>query len=228
MHNRRFASLLLGVWLGGSVFMIVVATTNFSMVDTVMHSNNKQVQIQIESLTPNGARMLLRYLASEMNRFFFASWEWGQILIGSVLLVIMVFTTSGNRTAIFLSSGMLLLVLVMHFSLTPEITSLGRVIDYIPVERMTEERVQFWKYHRVYSIFEVTKIVLGVLLSAWLLVDSRSIGGSRYRKRHGSRRRHGSSGSPVSSPAHRHVEGAGIEQEGCEDNPVDDPSRVDG
>ena len=36
MHFRRFAALVLGVWLAGCVFMDMVATQNFRSVDRLL------------------------------------------------------------------------------------------------------------------------------------------------------------------------------------------------
>jgi hypothetical protein len=43
MHFRRFAALLLGVWLAGCVFMDMVATQNFRSVDHLLAAPPPQI-----------------------------------------------------------------------------------------------------------------------------------------------------------------------------------------
>ncbi len=196
MHSRRLAALVLGAWLAGSLFMIGVATSNFKIVGNILKEPPPPARAQIEGLTEDGARMLLRLVASEQNRFFFHAWETAQIGLGAALALTLLFATNGHRVVMGLSLAMLALVIVTHFLLTPEITALGRVIDYVPADRQTEERVLFWKYHNVYSGTELVKLALGFLLAVWLL-KSRGDG----------RRSRPVKLDPVDHADHGHVDG---------------------
>ncbi len=207
MHSRRLASVILGMWLGCSVFMMVVAASNFALVDTVLKTENKQAVRQIETLTPEGARMFLRYLASEMNRYFFRLWGKAQLVTGAILFLILVFATNGNKYVLVLTLGMLGLVAVMHFGLTPAITGLGRAIDYVPAEPATPDRVEFRKLHGAFLGIEITKMSLGVLLGAWLLMDSRANEGSRrHRRQHRQEPEIGEQVDAVDGARHDHAD----------------------
>src|SRR5712692_8460340 len=50
MHFRRLAAFLLGIWLGGSVFMDMVATQNFHSVDRLLAAPSPQVEERIQAL----------------------------------------------------------------------------------------------------------------------------------------------------------------------------------
>jgi hypothetical protein len=76
------------------------------------------------------ARAFLRYQASELNRSYFDNWG-AQIVLGAVLFLVLLFGSPPNRLMLLLTMLMLALVLLMHFYLTPEITRLGRVIDFV-------------------------------------------------------------------------------------------------
>ena len=64
---------------------------------------------------------------------------------------------------------MLAIVLVMRFFLTPEITQLGRVIDFAAPGVPAADRTRFWTFHGAYSASELVKIGLGILLVVLLI-----------------------------------------------------------
>ena len=131
MHSVRLVSFALGLWLAGGLFMAWVATQNFRGVDRLLDEPNPTAQLEIKALDdskefgPGAARMLLRYHASEQNRFYFESWELVQIVLGSLLFFFLLFATREDR---FSLTGVLLLLIVVavqRASLTPEIVTRG-------------------------------------------------------------------------------------------------------
>jgi len=61
----------------------------------------------------------------------------------------------------------------MHFFLTPEITRLGRAIDFVPPGTSSADRTRFWTLHGAYSGSELVKLGLGLVLEV-LLVRRRN------------------------------------------------------
>jgi hypothetical protein len=175
MHTRRLATLLLGAWLAGSFFMTWVATGNFQSVEQVLRSTSTRAQKEINDVGLARARNLLRYHASEQNRHFFYYWELIQLPLGIVLTVVVLFATNGNKLVLSLSLVMLALVVIMHFTISPQITELGRAIDFTGLDEMTAERNAFWSYHRAYSAIELIKIGLGVLLGVRMLYSTHQL-----------------------------------------------------
>jgi hypothetical protein len=206
VHTRRLASLILGAWLGGSVFMIVVASRNFAIVEEVLATENRQAAIQIELLSPEGARMFLRHLAGEMNRYFFQLWGKSQIALGALLFLTLIFATNGHRYVLALTALMVGLAAVMHFRLTPEIVGIGRAIDYVPIEHASPDRIEFQKYHRLYVVLELSKLAVGALLGAWLLVNSRAGEGTLRRRRSRRELKIGDQVEAVDDADHSHVD----------------------
>src|SRR5882762_8209151 len=150
MHFRRFAALLLGAWLAGCVFMDMVSTQNFRSVDHLLAAPPPQIAERMQAMGGHDpARAFLRYQASELNRAYFDNWERAQIVLGAVL--------------------MLGLVLLMHFYLTPEITRLGRAIDFVSPGTPSPDRTRFWTFHGAYSACELAKLGLGTMLAVLLV-----------------------------------------------------------
>jgi hypothetical protein len=166
MHFRRLAALLLGAWLGDSVFMDMVATQNFRSVDRLLAAPPAQVAERIQALGGHdAARVFLRYQVSEQNRWYFQTWERVQVALGAVLFLVLLFGAVPNRVTLLITLLMLAMVLLMHFFLTPEITRLGRAADFAPAA----DRTRFWTFHGMYSAGELIKLGLGIVLAARLL-----------------------------------------------------------
>ncbi len=182
MHTKRFATLLLGMWLAGSIFMMAVATWNFAGVDHLLAEPDMSANQYIKVLGKDSARMLLRHLSAELNRTYFDSWEVAQFGIGITLAVTLLFATNGERLYMIGCGLLLLVVLVEHFLLTPQITGIGRLIDFVPPDAPSPERIRFWRFHNAYAALEVLKLVLLIGLSARLLiVQSRRRNRSRKK-----------------------------------------------
>jgi hypothetical protein len=183
MHARRFACFFLGLWLAGGLFMAYVATQNFRGVDRLLSGDNPAAGLRLKPLGPQ-ARMILRYQASEMNRWLFGAWETTQLVCGAVFFVIMLF---GSRENKFVLAGILLglgLVLLQHLVLTPELIALGRLIDFVPPNAPSPDRRQFWVLHNAYSGIEVGKWLVALVLAGKMVFFSGDrTGHSRHTRR---------------------------------------------
>lgn len=168
MDVRRFAAFLLGAWLLGSCAMFFVATRNFQGVTRLLETPSAGASSRIEQLGPADARLLLRYQVSELNRLYFATWERMQIALGVILLAVLARNFRRKR---HLVTALILLVIVTgaHLLLTPEITRLGRLLDFVPDARQTADGQTFWRLHQTYSTLEVFKFLLGAYLAFEML-----------------------------------------------------------
>ena len=77
---------LLGAWIAGSLFMIMVATQNFGSVDRLLAAPSSAAAAQIQTMGREKARAFLRYQVSEQNRWYFETWEKIQLALGVALL----------------------------------------------------------------------------------------------------------------------------------------------
>jgi hypothetical protein len=112
MHTRRLSMLILGLWLGLTFAMLFVATQNFRGVDNT--------------------RLLLRYQIAELNRFYFDWYGVAQITLAFSLAACLLFATNGNKFVLLLAGAAILVVIVEKSFLYPEITYLGRLLDFAP------------------------------------------------------------------------------------------------
>ncbi len=125
------------------------------------------------------ARVILRYQASEQNRYYFAKWEVIQLFLGSIFFCVMLFGSREDKFTLLGVVLLLVLVAVQRFILTPEITALGRLIDFVPADQQSPERSRFWITHSAYAAVEVGKWVLTLVLAGQMVFSRKRSGRSR-------------------------------------------------
>ena len=194
MHYTRIAAFLLGACILGSMFMAFVATQNFDTVDEILKNPAPEAGKMILALGNDSARHLLRHVVGEENRRLFEAWELAEILIALALAATLFFGVN-NRILTGVAGAIVILTLFEHVKITPELTWLGRSIDFIPWTAESLSRDQFWKLHTVYVVIEVAKLLLAVTL-----------GGVLFTMRRGRRSRPRVEVDAVNYAHHRHVD----------------------
>lgn len=182
--KRRWALVLMGAWLAGTICTSVVATENFYTIGRLLAgSPNPVFTTLVRQLGPPQARELLRYLSSELNRLYFQMWNVAQLAIGALVLWLLHqgrTRTSGltppRRWALTPVAGvtaMLVIVMAMLVWLTPAIVSLGRSLDFVPRDPSPPGMQRFWVLHAAYTSLEMIKLLVGVLVTASIASASR-------------------------------------------------------
>jgi hypothetical protein len=166
--KQRWALVLLGMWLSGSLVVAVVAAQNFFTIDRLLlESQNPEFQAAVARLGRPAARDLLRYLSAELNRLYFQLWNAAQVVVGAIVLALLARRPSAAR-ARFAAAAMFASVLVMTLWLTPEIISLGRTLDFVPREPIPAGLRRFGRLHASYLLLELAKLFVGILTTVWI------------------------------------------------------------
>jgi hypothetical protein len=171
VHHNRFAALILGAWLAGSMFMIFLSSRNFQHVDEVLKSAPPLIAKMSEALGPQNSRVLLRHLVTEQNRYYLNKWEQTQLFLGALLTGVFLLL-SRNRLLACFSAAMLLLVILGHYKITPELDWLGANIEFLPSGVESTDRDHFWKLHTIYGVLEAVKLMLGLIIASVLFTFS--------------------------------------------------------
>jgi hypothetical protein len=150
--------------------MAWVSAESLDSVDRLLDRPHPVASAQFKLLGRPEARLLLRYQVSEQNRWYIENWEVMQIIIGMLFFFFMLFATRENKFALFLVLLMMAGVVIQRFLLTPNMVSLGRMIDFVPPEAPSGERTQFWVLDSWYWGVELGKLGLGLVLAARLAV----------------------------------------------------------
>jgi hypothetical protein len=165
---------LLGVWLGWTVFMWFAATRTFRTVDRVLNSPNPQLTAATQPLGHDETWVVLRHLASEINRTFFEGYGAAQILLGIALLFLIWRQTPRDTFAVVLAGVMLALVLILTVAITPQIIALGRSIDFLPRNPEPAVMPRFWMLHGAFTGLDGAKLLAGLVLLARWIIGARS------------------------------------------------------
>jgi Domain of unknown function (DUF4149) len=166
---QTLAMALLGVWLGWTLFMWFLAGRSFSTVDRALRAPNPQFAEASRPMSPEQTRLVLRHLASEINRAIFRAYGWGQIALGAVLLFLLYWQTPRDTFSLILAGTMLVLVLILALVITPQIISIGRTIDFVPRNPPPPGMQRFWMLHGAFTGLDGVKLLAGlVLLGRWI------------------------------------------------------------
>lgn len=165
--------LAMGAWLAGMIIVSVVATQNFRTIDRLLAgSTNPAFVSAVERIGQPSVRDLLRYLSSELNRLYFQLWNVSQLLLGFLVLwLIWKAPAARARLAVI---AMLGIVVVMLAWLVPQITAVGRTLDFVPRDPPPPALSGFWVLHGVYTGLEMGKLAIGVLAAIWISRVDRS------------------------------------------------------
>ena len=174
-RNRRLACLILGMWLGAAAIADVIVALNFSTVDRFLVApGGNATATEINRAGHNSVRYILRRNAAEENATIFESWEWTQIIVGIAFFLLILFGDRKSEAALIMEAGMVIIVLVQRFVLTPQVISLGReAAETSQVVLDNPVSTQFGVYHGIYAVSEILKLVIGVSLAIRLMLTRR-------------------------------------------------------
>jgi hypothetical protein len=172
---KAFAAFLLGAWLTGTILLAFVATQNFATVDRILAHPTPQAVTPLSALSPEVRRPLLRHLSSELNRLYFFAWGVAQIAFGVVMMILLL--ALGRRAEAVMAAVMLAIANVQLLWMTPRITDVGRILDFVPRNPLPPDAAplmaQFWRLHAAFTGSDLLVMLLG-LVTAWRLCFSGS------------------------------------------------------
>lgn len=184
MRFRRIVCFLMGTWIGVSAMFALDVYRKFDAIDVVLKSPPEQEGEMFKLLGTDKARMLLRYTAGAETSSTFEVWENIQFALG-LLIALVLFVASSTRVLSVAPLVMTVLVMFLHFKITPELAWLGRSLEFTRSAEDFVARDQFWKLHRIYAILEILKCLLGLGLTVFLVMQ-RGAKVARRRHDHGS------------------------------------------
>ncbi len=157
-------TFLLGLWLGGSLFLVAVVTYNFVGIKPSLKINSELAARAGFDPDDEPARKtsVIWVFASELNRAFFTCWNPVQLGLGA--LVLAAIAVRCPRRGALITAGLAVgIVLVLTFYLAPQLVETGRALDFKPRDPEPPELAEFNLLHKVYSGLEIAKILLVVV-----------------------------------------------------------------
>ena len=178
--KQRWALVIMGAWLMGTVCTSVVATENFYTIDRLLAgSPNGSFTSAVQQLGRPQARDVLRYLSSELNRLYFQMWNVAQLALGVLVLWLVIGPAREGpvrvRSAAAGVIAMLAITVAMLVWLTPAIVTLGRSLDFVPRDPAPPGMQRFWVLHAAYTSLEMLKLVVGIVVT-WSIAKRSAAG----------------------------------------------------
>ena len=162
---RALVITLLGAWIAGSLMLAGVATQNFRTVDRLLSAPTPEFSRALAPLGHDQARVVLRYLSSELNRLYFGAWGLIQLAFGVAILAGALGQRPLDRAGLIGSAATLLLAVAMSL-LNWFIVPLGRRLDFVPNTTPPQALAHFWQLHTAYTSLDAVKLILCL----WLLI----------------------------------------------------------
>lgn len=163
VNRRALLSLVLGVWIGGTLFMWTVATQNFALVKEILAAPGAGLTQLSDALSADELRLLMRYQASEANRLFFEAWAMAQLPIAALAMSLAWNAGPKPKALRIVTAAMLLITVFLSLWVVPETVRLGRLIDFIPRDGSSAAEVSFWRLHHAYTGLDSVKLLLALV-----------------------------------------------------------------
>jgi hypothetical protein len=161
---------ILSAWLITTPFMWFAATQSFATVDRILRTAKPQFLEATKGMAEGQTRVVLRHLASEINRAYFWGYGLAQAVFGVVLLFLLWRETPRDTLGFGVVCAILGLVLILTLVITPMIASLGRSIDFVSRNPPPPVMPRFWALHGAFTGLDGVKFLAGLgLLIRWIL-----------------------------------------------------------
>ena len=99
--------------------MWFVATRSFRTVDRVLSQPGPEFTRTAQPLGSDQTRVVLRHLASEINRTLFRAYGWAQVLLGVLLVLLLWRQTARDSIGFAVAWVMLGLAVILTFFIQP-------------------------------------------------------------------------------------------------------------
>jgi hypothetical protein len=160
----RTGLLLLGLWLGLVVASWAMASASFRTVERVLGpAMHPELGRKLAPLPAEDRRVVLRHLASEVNRWMFGAFGLAQIAL-ALGVVALAWPAGGEQRYLLVAAAALVLAQLVA---ARSIVELGRSIDFVPRPLPADVARRFGGLHAAYVISDLLKAGL-LVAAAWL------------------------------------------------------------
>ena len=169
-RSQVLAVAILGAWIASTLCMWFAATRSFATVERVMKGAQPQFVETTKPLGQASTRVVVRYMASEINRTLFRGYGALQIGLAALLFLLVLRQNPRHTLDISLVAIMLALSVILTLVITPMVTLVGRSIDFLPRNPPPPVMPRFWMLHGSFTGLDGVKLLAGIgLLIRWIL-----------------------------------------------------------
>jgi hypothetical protein len=173
MHARRFACMLLGFWLAGSMVMAFLAADSANTAGRLLIDRGPAAGLRIQAMGREEARLMLAYPVRQQVRWWLEEWENLELAVGAFFFLFLLFGTREGKLALFLTLGIYAITLFERFFTLPQMLYLGAAMDFVPVNVVMPERNEFIAVQNAFIGVEIVKALLILGLGAYMIARTR-------------------------------------------------------
>lgn len=164
--SRSVALLVTGLWLGMLVASWVAATASFRAVDRVLGPEIRlELASRLEPIASADRRLVLRHLASEVNRWMFTRFGLAQLALAAGLVAAVWSSGGAARLLVLVAAA----IVLGQAALAPAIETLGRSIDFVARPLPPDVARRFASLHGAFVLLDLAKagllVVAGYVLT---------------------------------------------------------------
>jgi hypothetical protein len=147
-----------------------------------MFDEDPAVIVMLKTIGPTAGRAVLRHQVAEQNRELYETWEYVQLFMGLCFFLFLLLGTREGKFALGLALLLLLLVVAQRFVVTPELTHLGRPLDFAVKGGPAADRARFRMVQGVYIGVELLKWAASLVLAGMLVFRKSRRASSGYTR----------------------------------------------
>jgi hypothetical protein len=176
MQARRFACMLLGFWLAGSMVMAFIAADSGNTAGRLLIDHGPAASLRIQAMGREEARIMLAWPVRQQARWWLEEWENLELALGAIFFLFLLFGTREGKPALSITLGIYAIVLFQRFFTLPQILYLGAQMDFVPVNVVIPERNELIAVQKLFTGVEIFKALAVLGLSVYLIARTRRSG----------------------------------------------------
>jgi hypothetical protein len=175
MHARRFAVMLLGFWLAGSMAITFLVADSAKSAARLQAEHSAAADVRLKALAPEDARLMLAYPVRQQMRWWLDGWENLDLAFAALFFLFLLFGTREGKVVLSYALGIFAIVLFQRFFTTPQILYLSAQMDFVHAGVATPERNQLVAAQSAFTSIEIFKMLAILGLSVYMLARTRRL-----------------------------------------------------
>lgn len=169
MHARRFACMLLGMWMACSALMTWLTADSFNAAPRMLASHSADFGLRLQSMGREETRMLLAYPVRQQAGWWMEQWGDLEIVLGAAFFIFLLLGTREGKVTLALALAPLAVAIFQRAFMTPQLLYLGGMLDFVPPNMMVAERGQLGAARMGFILVEILQLVAGGILAVLLI-----------------------------------------------------------
>jgi hypothetical protein len=173
MHARRFACMLLGFWLAGSMVMTFIAADSANSAGRLLRDHGPAASLRIGAMGQEEARIMLAYPVRQQVRWWLGEWGNLELALGAFFFLFLLFGTREGKLALSATLGIYAIVLFERFFTLPQMLYLGAQMDFVAVNVVIPERNELIAVQNAFTGVEIFKALAILGLGVYMIARAR-------------------------------------------------------